>query len=54
MVLSFDYPPAEQTGPSRAKLCFLFEGAPQERLQPGVRFSIHDGIKRIGDVEILD
>jgi hypothetical protein len=37
------------------KVRFLFdETAPQARLQPGVRFSIHDGIKRIGDVEVLD
>jgi len=55
IVLSFDLPPAEYSGPTPAKARFLFtDTAPQAWLRPGVRFSIHDGIKRIGDVEVLD
>jgi hypothetical protein len=55
IVLTFDFPPAECSAPMPAKARFLFsETAPQAWLRPGVNFSIYDGIKRIGDVEVLD
>jgi hypothetical protein len=54
MELLFDDAPAGHAGASKAWARFLVEGAPHGRLRSGVRFSIHDGVTRIADVEVLD
>ena len=52
----FDRPPVEQTESlvCEAKVRFLFDTAPQERLHPGARFSVYQGPTRVADVDVLD
>lgn len=54
--LRFDEPPPEQPSGtvSRAKVRFLFDEAPQERLRPGVRFGLYEGPFHVADIEIVD
>ncbi len=53
--LHFEQPPPEQSSSEvcRAKVRFLFAGAPQERLHPGARFGLYEGPFHVADVEIL-
>jgi|SRR2546429_1042402 len=54
VVLQFDQPPAEQAeGPMLAKVRFLVEEGPHERLQPGVRFSVHQALTKVAEVEVI-
>lgn len=50
----FDQPPAEQGAVCEARVRFLFDHAPHERLHPGARFGVYEGLKRIADVDVLD
>ena len=51
----FDQPPAEQANAvSEAKVQFVFDGAPEQRLHAGARFSIYHGPTKIADVHVLD
>jgi hypothetical protein len=53
--LRFTEPPAEQqTGVCEAKVRFLFDTAPQERLHPGARFSLYEGPYQVAEIEVLD
>jgi hypothetical protein len=56
VVLFFEQPPSEQVeaSKSQARVAFGFDWSPHERLRAGVRFSIHDGRKKIADVEVLN
>jgi hypothetical protein len=51
----FDEPPPEQgdSDVSRARVRFLFDTAPQERLFPGVRFGLHEGIHKVAEIEVI-
>lgn len=53
--LRFEQPPPEQqsSAVSRAKVPFLFDEAPQERLRSGVKFGLYEGPFHIADVEVL-
>ena len=53
--LSFEQPPPEQPSPmvSRARVRFLFEEAPQERLRRGTRFGLYEGPYHVADIEVL-
>ena len=50
----FDEPPAMQGSPSLAKVRFLAETAPHERLRPGVLFSLYEGRTDVATVQLLD
>jgi hypothetical protein len=53
--LRFDTPPAEvceQTLSARVR--FLANDAPHERLRSGVQFEIYDGVDKLADVDVLD
>jgi len=53
--LRFAVPPAEHRADGcEAQARFLFDTAPQERLQPGARFMLHEGPHQVAEVEILD
>ncbi len=54
--LLFDRPPVEQAEGyvCEASVRFLFDTAPHERLQPGVRFGVYQGLTRVADVDVLD
>ena len=53
--LRFAEPPAEQEGDvCESQVRFLFDTAPQERLQPGAQFSLYEGPHRVAEVEVLD
>lgn len=53
--LRFHQPPPEGSSDvSEAKVQFLFETAPQERLSPGVRFGVYEGQTKVADVHVLD
>jgi hypothetical protein len=54
VVLRFSEPPAEQVRPRLmpATVQFMAEGAPHERLQPGVVFGLYEGLTHIADVEV--
>ena len=53
--LYFDVPPPEQqdAGVSEARVRFLMEDAPTERLSVGQRFSLYEGPFRVADVEVV-
>jgi len=54
--LTFSQPPSEHDPeePSRAHVQFLFDEAPEERLQPSVRFGLYEGRTQVAEVEVLD
>lgn len=43
VVCSFTAPPSEHGSPIEAKVAFLVENAPQERLAAGVKFRLYEG-----------
>jgi hypothetical protein len=54
VVCVFDEPPAVQGSPTMAKVRFLAEAAPHERLQAGVLFSLYEGRTDVATVQLLD
>jgi hypothetical protein len=54
VVCRFDEPPAVQGSPSLARVRFLADAAPHERLKPGVLFSLYEGRTDVATVELLD
>lgn len=54
VVLDFDPPPSRQGSPSRGRARFLMETAPLERLHPGARFELYEGLQRVAHVEVLE
>lgn len=51
----FDVPPPEQENPnsSDARVQFLMEDAPNERLSRGTWFTLYEGLQRVAEVEVL-
>jgi hypothetical protein len=54
VVLDFDASPSVQGNPSLGRASFLMDSAPQERLHPGQRFELYEGLKKVATVEVLD
>lgn len=53
--LHFDEPPPEQGSPeSRARVRFLVDDAPHERLHQGVVFGLYEGPQKVADIEVVD
>jgi hypothetical protein len=54
--LRFHQPPAESGNNdiTEARVRFLFDEAPQERLRRGVTFSLHEGLQKVANIEVLD
>ena len=50
----FEIPPPEQGNPSVAQVSFLMDGAPHERLVPGLTLWLWEGNVIAGTVEIVD
>ena len=53
VVCRFDEPPAEQGSPSVARVRFMVDGAPHERLVPGRRFGLYEGPTRVAEIELV-
>ena len=53
IVLEFDKPPSVQGNPSIARVRFLVEQAPVDRLKPGRAFGLYEGKKKVAMVEIV-
>jgi hypothetical protein len=53
VVLDFDQPPSLQGTPSLGRASFLVENAPQDRLRPGTRFDLHEGLRKVATVELV-
>jgi len=53
VVLDFDRPPAEQGSPSSARARFLADEAPEDWLQPGRKFELYEGRRKVADVQIV-
>ncbi len=53
VVCSFIEPPSEHGSPIEAKVKFLVENAPHERLAPGVRFRLYEGPHEVAAIEVL-
>jgi len=53
IVLEFDEAPTDQGNPSMAKVRFLVEKAPVDRLRPGRAFALYEGKKKVATVEII-
>lgn len=53
VVCRFDTPPAEHGSPIQARVHFLVDQAPHERIAPGVRFEVYEGLLRVAAVEVL-
>ena len=53
--LMFEQPPPEQlfTSVSRARVSFLVDEAPHERLHSGVKFGLYEGPIHVAEVEVL-
>lgn len=53
--LRFAIPPSEQTEglETRARVRFLMDDAPAERLRPGARFRIYEGPTPVAEVEVV-
>ena len=51
----FDVPPPEQGSKnvSEGWVRFLMDNGPNERLFPGARFSLFEGLQKVADVEVL-
>lgn len=52
VVIDFENAPSEQGSPSVGEASFLMENAPHERLHPGQRFELYEGLKRVAVVEL--
>ena len=54
--LRFVAPPPESvcSDISEATVRFLFDAAPQERLNAGARFELYEGNTKVADVDVLD
>lgn len=53
IVCQFDTPPSEGPGTSAARLTFLADTAPHDRLQPGRQFELYHGTRQVATVELL-
>jgi len=53
IVLEFDEPPSVQENPSIARVRFLVEQAPVDRLKPGHAFELYEGNKKVAMVHII-
>jgi hypothetical protein len=53
VVCSFAEPPSEHGSPMEAKVQFLAEGGPEERLVAGTRFGLYEGLQEVASVEVL-
>ena len=53
VVCSFAQPPSEHGSPMEAKVAFLVDHAPHERLAAGVRFRLYDGPHEVARIEVL-
>lgn len=53
MVLEFDTPPTQQGYSCIGKAHFLANNAPNNRLQPGSRFELYEGKRKVAKVEVL-
>ena len=54
VALRFDRPPIEEPTPTSAEVSFWMENAPHDRLQPGRRFDLYEGLGKIAVVEIVE
>ena len=55
LVCEFDAPPAHQGNPSHARVAFLVDDAPGDRLRPGTRLHLFErGTGERAEVEILE
>lgn len=54
IVCAFDSPPVLQRNPAEARVRFLAESAPHDRLRPGAIFSLYEGRTDVATVEVLD
>ena len=52
VVLEFDIPPSRQGSPSLATASFLMDTAPHERLRPGSRFELYEGLRKVATVQL--
>ncbi len=53
--LRFEQPPPEQgTEASQARVGFLVDEAPQQRLHRGTRFGLYEGPQKVADIDVLD
>ena len=53
--LRFDEPPPEQgTQESSARVRFLVDEAPHNRLHRGAVFNLYEGPQRVADIEVVD
>jgi len=52
VVLDFRITPSEQGSPSLGDASFLMNSAPHERLHPGQRFDLYEGLRRVAVVEL--
>lgn len=53
VVCRFDTPPSEHGSPIQARVHFLMDQAPHERIAPGVRFDVCEGRQVVAAVEVL-
>ena len=53
IVCRFAEPPAEQGSPSVARVRFMVDAAPHERLVPGRRFGLYEGRRQVAEVELV-
>ena len=53
VVCSFSEPPSEHGSPGEARVRFLADDAPRERLAAGSRFQLFEGPGEVASVEIL-
>jgi hypothetical protein len=54
IVCAFDAPPVLQRNPAEARIHFLADAAPHDRLKPGAIFSLYEGRTDVATVEVLD
>jgi hypothetical protein len=54
IVLDFDRPPVEDPSASSARVSFLMDSAPHDRLRPGRLFDFYEGARKIAIVEVLE
>lgn len=53
IICRFETPPSEGPGTSQARVAFVGEDAPHDRLQPGRHFELFEGPRQVATVEVL-
>ena len=54
LVCVFDTPPSQQGNPSIARVRFLVDAAPHDRLKPGVKCWLFEGPTQAAAIEVID